>query len=583
MAKSDNKIVLEPDEPYGNTMECSVSACFYMLNWETSNKIYMDDPSNAVATSQPDGKTYFLTNTQTHDMTGLSQITTIDFGSNQLEAGDTWGNADFTFTYPDPSVLYPLPIKLKSITLRLPAGDPTNDGMGAMNCNGLTHGKDATGKDKNPNFGKMPILYRNTDNDNNPLPFNNNTFRKTSPSDQDWSGWDNQYYMANYNAGTGDKKKYSPNFNFGEVSGNGVSTLYESTLNFSLDTRTAYAPDELAREITDHLSRLRQNMSNTLNGLYITDNKFLKFQRQVRTEITPAGGIEADTKIYFFCEDGTNYFNYDLNSADYTCGSDQMAVLYDEGNSKFNFGALHTPYYSDDNKIATRYIQNAGLGNIILVNKSMGVCLTNLSPKSLWYDAMGFESDILVAPSSIKVSYPDTSTTTQERKNWTVPILTRLDGQNSTGGFLGVDTCLNKKGASVYQTPTAIFQPQSEFESNNATVIYANIALQGGKLEEPYFLVEIGMNANQDYYGAGQTYKNNVKAIVGKYYSTNSYTTASSDSGVEPYIHFGEPFILSELNIRILDPNFFPAKGIQGNNAVFLEIIKATPPPPPTK
>ena len=401
VAKSDNKIVLTPDDKEsGSTLDCSLTCCYYSLNFEKDNKIYMDDPNNATITHQPDGKTYFITNTQAvADMAGVSQITSMDFGGEPDGQSDTWGFGSFTLQYPDPSSLHPAPFKTKTISLTLPGGLPYARDMGVMNLNGNTQGKHPDGTDKNPNFGKIPFSFRDTDANGNPLPIDRNNFVLISPSQVGWE--EKPYYMAGYAPGTGDKSNFSPNINISPLTGNGQSNLYERTFNFTLDTSSAYAPEELARTITDKLARLNNDMSNIITGIYPSDNSFLLNQRRIRTDITVAGGVEADQKVYLFAEDGSNYYNYDLNAADYMIGADQMALTYDTGNSKFNFQAIHTPYYGADGKIDTRFIQNTNLNSILLINKSMGVCLTAMTPFNLWNKALGFQSSILVHPSTL--------------------------------------------------------------------------------------------------------------------------------------------------------------------------------------
>lgn len=576
VAKSDDKIVLQPDDKNGTTMDVSLTCCYYILNWETSNKTYLDNASGAGDTNQPDGKTYFATKTSAvPQVAGVSQVEQMTFGSNTESANADWGDGAMTIQIQDPSSLHPNPIKYKQISLMLPRGDPRYTDLGDMVINGISQGKNKDGTDKNPNFGKMPFTYRDTDENNNPIPINKDTFKLVSPSSGDWSGDNNRYYMYPYFVGTGNPKKFSPNITVGAVDGDGQSTLFTKTLDFTLDTRTAYSPTELARLITDKLSRLNKAEANIIAGAYPTDNIFLRNQRLVREDVYETGNIQ-DTKVYFFAEDGSNYFNYDLTANDYMIGSDQMDLNYDEGNQKFNFQAIHTPFYGSDGAIDLRFVRNDTLNVNLLVNKSMGICFTDLQPSSLWDDILGFDATLKVSPSNLKKSFAPYGF-----QNWNVPILHRVDGINSTGGFLGTSAVLNKSEATVYQSPTDLFT--RKVESNNATPIYAKVSQSGGKQNEPYYLVSIDMNANQDYYGATDLYKNNVKAIVGKYYSTNSYTSASGDAGVQPYTHIGEPFLLTDLKVKILDPSFYPAVGIQNNNAVFLEVIKAPPQPPKKK
>ena len=251
--------------------------------------------------------------------------------------------------------------------------------------------------------------------------------------------------------------------------------------------------------------------------------------------------------------------------------------MYDEGNTKFKFAALHMPYYYDT-AIATNYF-NAGTPNkMILVNKEGGIAFTDLQPKSLWFDKLGFDTDIII--NETHRTLPQTPG--GSKVNWIVPVISnRQDGTNSTGAYTGLDTCINKTGAqsgNPVVVPTLGGGNPVGFSSSNTTACYAKIPLVGGKLDEPYFLVEVNINAPQNYVGQGVK-RDSIKGIVGKFFSINSYTNGGADSGVSPYIHQGDPFVLSDIKIRILDPNFQMAEGIGDNNAVFLEIIKAQKPP----
>ena len=205
----------------------------------------------------------------------------------------------------------------------------------------------------------------------------------------------------------------------------------------------------------------------------------------------------------------------------------------------------------------------------------------NLSPNSLWFDKMGFDASCLVVPSYATKTFGGGT-----KLNWRVPVISRQDGITTTGAYLGTDTCINKSnvgdGADAKAKPTVVptigGANPTGFTSSSSTAIYAHDSLSIGHLSEAYFLVEVNINANQPFVGQG-LFKNNIKGIVGKFYSTNNFTNGGLDSALEPYVHVGEPFVLSNLKCRILDPNKQVAENLGQNNTIFLQITKAVKQP----
>jgi replicative DNA helicase len=88
-----------------------------------------------------------------------------------------------------------------------------------------------------------------------------------------------------------------------------------------------------------------------------------------------------------------------------------------------------------------------------------------------------------------------------------------------------------------------------------------------------YFLVEIQSKFLNDFYTIDQN-RSNIKAIVSRYYSLDSYTTGN-EQGSAVYTHEGPPMTLSSFNCRILDSDKNLATNIGDDSTIFLEIIKA--------
>ena len=67
--------------------------------------------------------------------------------------------------------------------------------------------------------------------------------------------------------------------------------------------------------------------------------------------------------------------------------------------------------------------------------------------------------------------------------------------------------------------------------------------------------------------------KDNVVAIVSRYYEADSFTSAGSEASVV-YTHKGAPLLLSSFKCRILTPEKILAKNIGPDNTIFLEVVK---------
>lgn len=552
VAKSSQKIVVEEED-----RNIKIDLCLYNFNKDTTGKIFND--SGTVTQEQPDGKCYFVTKTNDNYADGqVRSLTSIVVEQRQSSGHESWAGFPLVLGFYDPSILAPHAISPASRTVQCPS---VSGGDSEFTLNGLTHGKNADGSDKNPNYKKFPIDFRATN-----LAGQSIGFYKESPGNDDW---DNKFYCSSWPP---------KQMNTQPADANGQSALDTETLEFTISLGT-YSPDELARIITDNIARIQKSQLNTITGAYPLDNPFLRTQKQLRDKHGPTGTppLLANRKVYMVSEDGADMFNYDLTLVpDYYSGASEVALLYDEGNEKFKWGALHMPYYFNE-QIATNFFDSGTADKKILVNKEGGVCLLNLSPPSLWFNKMGFDASVLVVPSSITNTFGGGT-----KENWRVPTIARQDGITTTGAYLGTDTCVNKlnvgAGADAKAEPTVVptlgGANPTGFTSSSSTAMYARDSLSIGHLSEAYFLVEIGINANQPFVGQG-SFKNNIKGIVGKFYSTNNFTNGGMDSALEPYIHVGEPFVLSNLKCRILDPNKRVAENLGQNNTIFLQIIKA--------
>ena len=86
--------------------------------------------------------------------------------------------------------------------------------------------------------------------------------------------------------------------------------------------------------------------------------------------------------------------------------------------------------------------------------------------------------------------------------------------------------------------------------------------------------IDIGTSYNENI-GSDQTqlsYSRNMRGIIDRYYSANSYT--SSQGGDISYIHYGNSFQLQSLKIRISNSDGSVIDDLGNDNTVFIKVIK---------
>lgn len=265
-----------------------------------------------------------------------------------------------------------------------------------------------------------------------------------------------------------------------------------------------------------------------------------------------------------------------------------------------------------------------------------GISWTSLTPASLWEDTLGFDlhslcfspryentdasREVLRTPpaatgggafSKFFVNYLAFKDIPLTQKHlWTIPISTKQlgpvnrgyikNGTNATSGEISNSALLNKYNPSaitgsdpiitftypdpgggtpigpVTRTSTAPI-PNVVVGISDATIpCLADVSVLDGSLNSGYFLLEINGKMINEF--TGNSFNSNlIMGVLSRYYSLGNYT--SGDTAGLSYIHKGEPILITELGIRILQPNGELAQ-VGNDNAIFIKVIKPPPPPP---
>ena len=139
-------------------------------------------------------------------------------------------------------------------------------------------------------------------------------------------------------------------------------------------------------------------------------------------------------------------------------------------------------------------------------------------------------------------------------------------------GFSSLDTPVKK--STAFRKPN----PGGEVSTAATRPVLGTKTFKNDYSNEGYYYVELNMGVQQTLLGSrgDQGFNSNkIHSIVGTYFQSNNFTS-DSGSGSIAYVHRGEPQMISNIGVRILDcDGQVPDNDLIGqHNTVFLELIK---------
>lgn len=291
---------------------------------------------------------------------------------------------------------------------------------------------------------------------------------------------------------------------------------------------------------------------------------------------------------------------YGRNGPKYA-GAESVSIVYNEAASAFEIVQMHSNLYSaTSGAIITRQFQSGlanqpyheKMGELSISDQDGGIFLTDWQPASIWHDKMNMDPNTLVHTGGAYTTDNDFTAQGSFTDPLQYPNLESVAGQkvnlipglNITGNFIS-STALIDKRVNVPSTPGARratdflggnFQSPDinfnlEVETDTPVTILGRTIIPSD-ITDPFFLVELsGLNRNE-VYGLQQDNKL-ISQVVGRYFAVGSYTQGNADGSIT-YTHRGEPMLISELGIRILDSNGNEIEGdvLNGSSAVIIEI-----------
>ena len=419
------------------------------------------------------------------------------------------------------------------------------------------------------------------------------------PIPTDFELVDDERYLTNNRIDINNKLRLSDPKNYSAApvpAGSVTCAPYLETISFDI-TAGRYTPGEIATVLNDNMGKLNTKGLNIKNdpqgGVFPVENPFLTTARQVAYNLGRAPYNGEDLRLFQGHVDGTvevdlqNQISFNTavlaagldipnnpvgSGRDIILGAEQASINYDPVLKKLNFDILHTPMYvgsSGDGRgdSVPGIIFNDEGG---VVRTFSGVAFTDLEPVEFWTTQLGFQSTII------------------EFKNAVTPFngggvdiygvkFFPITGLNVTDVFDNMDLIVPKD--DLFYNPST---PSGAGVATSLTkAIVARREFGISPEDEGYFLIEVGFKFPQSMVGgsvtnSNNTSMNNIQSIVGKYYTGSNNFLQDTGAGSITYEHHGSPQLVSDLSIRILNPNgTVPQRVDLGEkNSIFLEILK---------
>lgn len=394
------------------------------------------------------------------------------------------------------------------------------------------------------------------------------------------------YYMVNsHTPSTDNGKKYehSASVDFETYiarNADATQSIFTPVLNtwtYTLKKGT-YTASEIAMVLTKAMTELKFNHNvPDSNESMNTNNPFL---------INTFNGSD---DIHFYKPSTTRaiydagnapYFWFDVSLegyARYWLGSQITALIWNkEGSGRFEIIA-HTPVIYEGQEVVNIH-RNEANTRYNMFNRRMGVYFNEMEPASFWQDILGFTDDMLVKFTTHADSHKYDLVDTND--------LTKL-GEKTTGGMISLTNCFLNPGVVGDDKDKILASIASNWDlsdpsgkdnytqTNGATYSISASKTYDPQVDGAYYLVSIS-NFNNKYSEDTQT-RTDISAVVSRQYNTNNYITAYQQSGID-WENTGQPFLLSDVRISILDPKTkMPVEDLGSSSAVFLQLIHSEP------
>ena len=568
---NSGRLFVPPDELKGDTTFCTMTFFYYIFDWGVSgvgnpadvreyfpNKNYADGKHYIYAGrfNVPQGADWDIVN-------GLN--ITNDVSTNGRD--DRTPTTIFSLQYTD------LNDKVHEIEFEC-----DNDGMKKIGAKFKDQG-DGTFKMSNKTFEDNPLLVVGGKRMLFPIICKKDSFT-TNPAKKDFGLNEGSHTGAEW-LKINFMGFLPPTKDEINSSGTNVFTPVPVVRGFTIPSGS-YAPDELAKTMSKAITK--ESSSFYIPNDFPVDNNLMTTTQQLKVV---GDGVNTGTQPFFVREDGEFIMRQqDTVDDDFYVGTSQFAIEFNENigaEGIFQITQMHSALYSNTSantiiKAIDSGVQNNPTSERVkfYANKNGGIVLTGVNDamKNILFNLMKFDSTTLFTTYSQNGEIKNLGGGFTECNTFTVNL---VESENITGNFKSIDVPVGKLGTTAGGIPAfdrvRTFPFDVEVPLNN--VIFAKASLTGaGGLDSGYYLVEITSNFYTDIVGGTES-KKNIMGIVSRFYQQDSFTSSMDGEGGLTYIHKGlESLMLSSFRVRILNPDYTIATGLQPNNTIFLQITK---------
>ena len=348
-------------------------------------------------------------------------------------------------------------------------------------------------------------------------------------------------------------------------------------------------------------------------------------QSYVATTLSTATTSKYAGKYFFSNADSSNLLLFQKGS--YWIGASAVKMEYDVNKRRMSFPYLHSPITGSESPFAMYSLNSvlAATGDLTLnagiayadgtdtafyVPSNAGIAITHLSPSDFWFHKCGFEpTEILTPIGNLSVAAQqfsnglDDETINGAVSELTIdahtPVMEFVPGTNITAASESLGSAIGAQknfystagfSPAVVGSPLAPVSPTNtngriDLQETDVTPIVALNLPEREESESGYFVVDVqcGFGSTSLFMGsenAVNNYSRNIRMVVDRYYTQNSFTSSTSDG--TSYTHVGVPSVLRSIRVRILDKlgNLVPNLGKE--NSVFLRLTKTITTDPST-
>jgi hypothetical protein len=325
------------------------------------------------------------------------------------------------------------------------------------------------------------------------------------------------------------------------------------------------------------------------NQQYIPINPFLQRTDDVTVNATFHTKITDDIQdtITFTNQNTYEYFDPAVaggSRAPYFIGASQFALEYGSAGDVFSLEYAHMPLFNPDEDSQREMVGVFWKGNpaaktleYYQVNQSSGIAIHDMQPESFWQDQLGIRDRLVVqlyTDSNGVQFYTRSDLLSKITFGYSSLDQFLLTAQTGQGGTQGAHT----KGI----TPRKMTPIPPSVSAGKPDVVYIDVtgetrAIIARTITAPlaggFFLVEIvGLGYRRGSFIDSNKVNPKVSAIVSANYLQGNILTGFGDSAI-PYTHIGNPYVISEASVRILDANGNAPLDLGPNNVIFVDVL----------